>query len=90
MIQIKYHEGVLEAPLTKKDIFPIKFTMNKMYFLLKLKKIMDRKLLRFFKEIASSNASHFTFPVQNKHIPAPSQKSSTLTFFASSCTDLDK
>lgn len=38
MIQIKNHEGVLEAPLTKNDIFPIKFKMNKMYFLLKLKK----------------------------------------------------
>lgn len=48
MIQIKYHEGVLEAPLTNKDIFPIKFKMNKMYFLLKLKQIMDGKLLRFF------------------------------------------
>lgn len=81
MIQIKYHEGVLEAPLTKKDIFLIKFTMNKMYFLLKLKKIMDGKLLRFFKEIASSNASHFTFPVQNKHIPWPLPKKLNFDIF---------
>lgn len=49
MIQIKYHEGVLEAPLTKNDIFPKKFKMNKMYFFaISLKKIMDGKLLRFF------------------------------------------
>lgn len=49
----------------------------------------------FFKEIASSNAGHF--PISTSHFlckisisPAPSQKSLTLTFFASSCTDLDE
>lgn len=35
----------------------------------------------FFKEIASSNAGHFTFPVQNKHIPCPLPKKLNFDIF---------